>query len=45
MFLLHSMMEVKDPYPHFYLTFKIHKSPLKTQPIVSVSGSVLHALG
>jgi hypothetical protein len=44
-FLLQSMMEVVDPYPHFYLTFKIHKIPLKTRPIVSVSGSLLHALG
>jgi hypothetical protein len=43
--LLHSMMKVKDPYLHFYLTFKIHKSHLKTQPIVSISGSLLHALG
>ena len=44
-FLLNSMMEVTDPYPHLYLTFKIHKTPLKTRPIVSVSGSLLHALG
>jgi hypothetical protein len=44
-FLKNSMVEVTDPYPHFYLTFKIHKTPLKTRPIVSVSGSLLHALG
>jgi hypothetical protein len=44
-FILASREEVKDPYPHFYLTFKIHKMPLKTRPIVLVSGSLLHALG
>jgi hypothetical protein len=31
-FLLNSIMEVKDPFPHFYLMFKIHKTPLKTRP-------------
>jgi hypothetical protein len=44
-FLADSQEEVVDPYPHFYLTFKIHKTLLKMRPIVSVSGSLLHTLG
>ena len=37
--------EVDDPFPVLYLLMKVHKSPLKTRPVVSCSGSLLHALG
>jgi hypothetical protein len=32
-------------FPHFYITAKVHKDPLKTRPIISVSGSTLEGLG
>ena len=37
--------EVIDPFPVLYLLMKIHKHPLKTRPVVSCSGSLLHPIG
>ena len=44
-FLRTKLKENEDPYPVFYLTMKVHKTPWKTRPIVSCSGSLLHPLG
>jgi hypothetical protein len=44
-FLQRHSSECIDPFPYFYLTMKVHKTPLKTRPIVSCSGSLLFALG
>ncbi len=37
--------EVSDPYAYFYLLAKVHKTPLKTRPIVSTANSLLRGLG
>jgi hypothetical protein len=44
-FLKRHSNDCTDPFPYFYLTMKVHKTPLKTRPIVSCSGSLLFALG
>jgi len=42
---LERSLDVKDKFSYFYITAKIHKTPWKTRPIVSVPGSILHGLG
>ena len=44
-FLEAKMKANEEPFAIFYLTMKVHKTPLKTRPIVSCSGSLLEALG
>jgi len=44
-FLQHHRLLNESPFPVFYLTVKVHKTPLKTRPIVSCSGSLLYGLG
>ena len=35
----------KEPWVFLYLLFKAHKVPLKTRPVVSYCGNLLHPLG
>jgi hypothetical protein len=44
-FLSRYLRETMDPFGLLYLLMKIHKSPMKTRPIVSLKGSLLHGLG
>ena len=44
-FVRKSVQNNNDPIPKFYATMKVHKQPLKTRPIVSVSGTLLENLG
>ncbi len=37
--------ECTNPFPQLYLLMKVHKKPLKTRPVVSCSGSLLHPMG
>ena len=37
--------QVEDPFAYFYITVKVHKTPWKMRPIVSLSGSLLYGLG
>ena len=44
-FIRKNTKDCEDPFPKLYLLMKIHKNPLKTRPVVSCSGSLLHPLG
>ena len=46
-FFLHHHLEEskKHPFSIFYGTMKVHKTPLKTRPVVSYSGSIAWGLG
>lgn len=44
-FLRYHLKSNKTPFSFLYLLFKVHKTPLKTRPILSGSGSLLQPLG
>ena len=41
----HSHRNSGDPHGYFYVMYKIHKSPIKTRPVVSDCASVTNPLG
>jgi hypothetical protein len=44
-YLQRTLDNCTDPFAYFYLLAKVHKTPWKTRPIISVSGSILQGLG
>ena len=44
-FVKASVVDNATPLPKFYATMKVHKTPLKSRPIVSCSGTLLENLG
>lgn len=44
-YIRHHVAECTHPFPFFYQLYKIHKEPIKTRPVISGCGSLLHALG
>ena len=43
-FLRRHLDSISDPFATFYILIKIHKTPIASRPVVSYSGSLLHAL-
>ena len=39
------LRENEEPWGFLYLLFKVHKNPLKTRPVMSYCGNLLHPLG
>ena len=44
-FLCTNLRLNEDPWGFLYLLFKVHKIPIKTRPVVSYCGNLLHPLG
>ena len=44
-FLCTNLRLKEEPWGLFYLLFKVHNIPLKTRPVVSYCGKLLHPLG
>ena len=36
---------INDPFGYFYLSIKLHKTPISTRPVCSDCASLPHALG
>jgi hypothetical protein len=41
----HTQKNRSDPFGYFYLTIKIHKTPISTRPVCSDCASIVHPLG